>query len=133
MKKILTMCLAAALMLLSFSSCDNVKPEFKFQLALSGDVEAPAVVNGDFTVNVTNVFEAEYQCNGNYFAVSEAQDLSSPQGAAANDWLDEYLEQNVVKYFDANATYDIYVKGYVLEKLTGITFSVDKHITNKSN
>ena len=42
-----------------------------------------------------------------------------------NDWLD-----NSITFTSAGGTYDIYVKGYVRETATGLTFAIDRHFTN---
>jgi len=129
MKQFIMICFGA-LMLLSLSSCKDVKPEFSFELNLKGDVEA--VVSGDFDVNVCNVQADSLQLQA-FFNADQALALSAPEGENANAWLDKYIENNVLKYLEPNAVYDIYIKGYIKEKLTGLNFSVDKRITNKAD
>lgn len=129
MKQFIMICFGA-LMLLSLSSCKDVKPEFSFELNLKGDVQA--VVSGDFDVNVCNVQTDSLQLQA-FFNADQALALSAPEGENANAWLDKYIENNVLKYLEPNAVYDIYIKGYIKEKLTGLNFSVDKRITNKAD
>lgn len=45
-------------------------------------------------------------------------------------YLDEWFANNF-EIVDYSGTYDIYIKGYVKETLTGFTFSIDRHFTNK--
>lgn len=42
-----------------------------------------------------------------------------------NNWLEESI-----KVTDFSGHYDIYVKGYVMETMTQIKFSIDRHFTN---
>lgn len=131
MKRFILLVLATMLACPFFTSCKGVKPEFKFQLELTGDVaDTTTAIKGDFTVNATNEvlndFAACYVTND-----AEILSIAEPQGAEANDWLDKYIQDNVVAQFTATTTYYIAVKGYVHETITGITFSVDKVFTNK--
>lgn len=123
------MCLAAALMLLCFSSCKDVKPEFKFSPNLTGEVQnAPTAVAGDFAVNVANEQAVFFSLEN----AGEVLSIEAPQGNDANNWLDSYVEANVLSYFDSQTGYDIYVKGYVKESVTGLMLTVDKRFTNKT-
>lgn len=116
-----------AFMLAAFSSCKDTKPEFNFDLQFDGQTEVVEPhINGSFDVNVTNE---------HVLTLKSAQNLKSIEdsaGADALEWLDSYVYSNVVHELEqAKALYTIHVKGYVYEKLTGITFSVDKTYTNK--
>lgn len=120
----------------AFTSCKDVKPEFKFQLELTGDVaDSTTAIKGDFAINVTN--EAAQDFNAVYVLGAAADNailsIAEPQGAQANEWLDNYIQENVINEFTATTEYYIAVKGYVHETLTGITFSVDKVFTNRTN
>ena len=125
--------LCVSLLTLSFlSSCKDVKPEFKFQLELSGDVsDSPTAIKGDFTINITN--EVVQNFNDAYIlgASKDVISITEPQGVQANEWLDKYIQENVINEFYDTTEYYIAVKGYVHETLTGITFSVDKVFTNR--
>ena len=129
MRKILLF-LVIALTLIAITSCKDVKPRFKFQLALNGEVaDSVTAVQGDFDVNVCNNVVVFQTIND----TTEVLSIVSPEGNDANNWLDNYIQTNVVSEFANSTEYVINVKGYVYETLTGITFSVDKTFTNKTN
>ena len=133
MKKFITICCVLFLVLAAFTSCKDVKPEFKFQLELTGDVaDATTAIKGDFAVNVTNEIINDF--NATYVltdANTEILSIAEPKGARANEWLENYVQENVINEFSATTDYYIAVKGYVHETLTGLTFSVDKVFTNR--
>ena len=133
MKKFITICCVLFLVLAAFTSCKDVKPEFKFQLELTGDVaDATTAIKGDFAVNVTNAIINDF--NATYLladANTEILSIAEPKGAQANEWLENYVQENVINEFSATTDYYIAVKGYVHETLTGLTFSVDKVFTNR--
>lgn len=130
MKKFITICCALFLALAAFTSCKDVKPEFKFQLALVGDVaDSATCIAGDFDINVCN--------NADVFATindtDEIVSIVAPEGAEANRWLENYIEENVINEFYSTTEYSVSVKGFVHEVNTGMTFSVDKTFTNHQN
>ena len=130
MKKILFAIVMASLMMLAFTSCKDVKPEFKFQLSLVGDVaDSATCIAGDFDINVCN--------NADVFATindtDEIVSIVAPEGAEANRWLENYIEENVINEFYSTTEYSVSVKGFVHEVNTGMTFSVDKTFTNHQN
>lgn len=132
MKRFIILLCVSLLTLGFLSSCKDVKPEFKFQLELSGDVsDSPTAIKGDFTIDVTN--EVVQNFNNAYIlgASKDVVSITEPQGIQANEWLDEYIQENVINEFHDTTEYYIAVKGYVHETLTGITFSVDKVFTNR--
>lgn len=129
MRKILLF-LVIALTLTAITSCKDVKPRFKFQLALNGEVaDSVTAVQGDFDVNVCNNVVVFQTIND----TTEVLSIASPEGNDANNWLDNYIQTNIISEFANSTEYVINVKGYVYETLTGITFSVDKTFTNKTN
>lgn len=129
MRKILLF-LVMALTLTAITSCKDVKPRFKFQLALNGEVaDSVTAVQGDFDVNVCNNVVVFQTIND----TTEVLSIASHEGNDANNWLDNYIQTNVISEFANSTEYVINVKGYVYETLTGITFSVDKTFTNKTN
>ena len=130
MKKILFAIVMASLMMLAFTSCKDVKPEFKFQLALVGDVaDSATCIVADFDINVCH--------NADVFATindtDEIVSIVAPEGAEANRWLENYIEENVINEFYSTTEYSVSVKGFVHEVNTGMTFSVDKTFTNHQN
>lgn len=132
MKRFIILLCVSLLTLGFLSSCEDVKPEFKFQLELSGNVsDSPTAIKGDFTINVTN--EVVQNFNDAYIlgASKDVISITEPQGVQANEWLDKYIQENVINEFHDTTEYYIAVKGYVHETLTGITFSVDKVFTNR--
>ena len=129
MRKIILF-LVMALTLTAITSCKDVKPRFKFQLALNGEVaDSVTAVQGDFDVNVCNNVVVFQTIND----TTEVLSIAAPEGNDANNWLDNYIQTNVISEFANSTEYVINVKGYVYETLTGITFSVDKTFTNKTN
>ena len=129
MRKILLF-LVMTLTLTAITSCKDVKPRFKFQLALNGEVaDSVTAVQGDFDVNVCNNVVVFQTIND----TTEVLSIASHEGNDANNWLDNYIQTNVISEFADSTEYVINVKGYVYETLTGITFSVDKTFTNKTN
>lgn len=130
MKKFFIMCFVALLATLALLSCDGTKPEFKFDLEVAGDVsDTPTQINADFHASVTNVPVVETQTM--LFSAAPTKDITSPEGADALQWLDEYIKTNVIDEMGPETVYEIKVKGYVHEKVTGLTFSVDKKFSNK--
>ena len=129
MRKILLF-LVMTLTLTAITSCKDVKPMFKFQLALNGEVaDSVTAVQGDFDVNVCNNVVVFQTIND----TTEVLSIASHEGNDANNWLDNYIQTNIISEFANSTEYVINVKGYVYETLTGITFSVDKTFTNKTN
>ena len=129
MRKILLF-LVMALTLIAITSCKDVKPRFKFQLALNGEVaDSVTAVQGDFDVNMCNNVVVFQTIND----TTEVLSIASPEGNDANNWLDNYIQTNVIQEFPNSTEYVINVNGYVYDTLTGITFSVDKTFTNKTN
>lgn len=129
MKKFFLMCFVALLATLALPSCDGTKPEFKFDLELAGDVsDTPTQITADFHASVTNVPVVETRTL--LFSAAPAKDINSPEGADALKWLDEYIQSNVIAEMGPQTSYNITVKGYVHEKVTGLTFAVDKQFTN---
>lgn len=130
MKKIFYVILMAASMMLAFTSCKDVKPEFKFQLALVGDVaDSATCIAGDFDINVCNNTDVFAKIND----TDEIVSIVAPEGAEANKWLENYIEENVINEFYSTTKYSVSVKGFVHEVNTGMTFSVDKTFTNHQN
>lgn len=130
MKKFFAMFIVAFLATFALSSCDGTKPEFKFDLEVSGDVsDTPTSIVADFNASVTNVPVVETQTM--LFSAAPTKDITSPEGVDALQWLDDYIKTNVLDEMGPETVYEIKVKGYVHEKVTGLTFSVDKKFSNK--
>ena len=124
------------------TSCTSCNPSVQF------GIEYSLVSSGETTGDVSVSFEgghfnvdgdAKYSFSwansfpllkaGNMVSLSEALESNDAKTATAakyvNDWLDRSL-----KVSSASGTYDIYIKGYVKETATQITFSIDRHFTN---
>lgn len=136
MKKFLTICCVLFMTLIAFTSCKDVKPEYKFKLEIAGEVvDTPTNIQGDFSVNVCNDAIAEYDAR--YVRTAEAEvpstimSIAEQEGTETNKWLDNYIQNNVIAELAPTTEYNITVKGYVHEEVSGITFSVDKVFTNK--
>ena len=138
MKKFL-FAFVAALVVLATSGCDSTTPwGVEYSLNSTGKTDASVelmVFNGSIALNG----DANYVLDWN-----NVQKLASPANAIplkdgllyadqqtvqaaeyVNGWLDEWFK---VVSFEGH--YDIYIKGYVKETKTQITFSVDRHFTN---
>ena len=123
--------------LIAFTSCKDVKPEYKFKLEIAGEVvDTPTNIQGDFLVNVCNdTTIAEYAARNVRTAEAEVpstiMSIAEKEGIEANKWLDDYIQNNVIAELAPTTEYNITVKGYVHEEVSGITFSVDKVFTDK--
>ena len=120
-------------------SCNNENNGFGIEYALNSDGVTDGHVvltfpSGEFSLkgdanyqfewtNVDKVVTNDVKSLDSALATKDVQVLSAAN--YVNAWLD-----SVIKITEADGNYDIYVKGYVKETLTGITFSVDKHFTN---
>lgn len=127
MNKIVLFLVMALITMIAITSCKDVKPEFKFQLEIDGEAaDSATAIQGDFNVNVCNNAVA-------FMDMSETNVLSiaAPEGNDANDWLDNYIQTNVISELPNSTEYVINVKGYVYDTLTGMMFSADKTFTNK--
>ena len=120
-------CLLAIMVLgVLFATSCKESPEFRFQLNLTGIVtNAPTEIAADFSINAAN--EAV-----SYFSLEQnAPVLAIESDIKANDWLNQYINDNVIANLEPETIYDFYVKGYVKEKVSGVQFSVDRRFTNK--
>ena len=142
MKKILFSLVAVlgVLATLVSCSCNNEDTPWGVEYSLNSDGKTDAsvtlaVFNGSVSLNG----DADYVLHWNNapkllgaekaVVLSDAlcsNDAKTLQAAEyVNGWLDEWFK---VVSFEGH--YDIYIKGYVKETKTQITFSVDRHFTN---
>lgn len=138
MKKFL-FAVVAALAVLATSGCDDNAPwGVEYSLKSTGKTDASvtlAVFNGSIVVNGDADYVMDWNNAPKLLGAEKAVVLSDAlcsndektlQAAEyVNGWLDEWFK---VVSFEGH--YDIYIKGYVKEKKTQITFSVDRHFTN---
>lgn len=138
MKKFL-FAVVAALAVLATSGCDDNAPwGVEYSLKSTGKTDA-SVALMVFNGSVGIIGDADYVLEwsnapkvlgaGKAVILDEAlhcNDAKTLQAAEyVNGWLDEWFK---VVSFEGH--YDIYIKGYVKETKTQITFSVDRHFTN---
>ena len=77
---------------------------------------SPADTNKVFNLGAARSLDESLTCN----------DMKVVQAAEfVNTWFEEFIK---VSSFEGH--YDIYVKGYIKETKTQITFSIDRHFTN---
>lgn len=130
MKKFLFLCFTLLIASMVMFSCKDVKPEFKFDLELTGDVaDAPTQITSDFNVAVTNIQADSVQKV--IFLAAPCKAITEPEGADALQWLDSYIQTNVISEMGPETVYYIHVVGMVHESVSGITFSVDKEFSNR--
>lgn len=128
MNKIVLFLVMALITMIAITSCKDVKPEFKFQLEIDGEAaDSATAIQGDFNVNACNNDVAFIDMNE-----TNVLSIAAPEGNDANDWLDNYIQTNVISEFPNSTEYVINVKGYVYDTLTGMMFSADKTFTNKT-
>lgn len=135
--------LAAILALaVSFTSCKTAQFGVAYAVTVVGDGDGQVDVSfpqGRFAMdgtagidlrvsNDTNVLTAPVTCKA--FVLNE----NDPQHLKALRLCNDFMEQEfVVNETEAGGTYDILIKGFVRETLTGIGFEVEKHLTNRAN
>lgn len=134
----------ALAMLATFSACScsnsDTPQGVEYSLQSDGQTDANVAVqffnanlslNGgaDYVFDWTNVTAPAVLQTTKAVVLNDALACSDIQTAQAaeyvNGWLDEWFK--VVSF---EGTYDIYIKGYVKETKTQITFSIDRHFTN---
>lgn len=144
MKKFIIILVAALTMFATLSSCScnnrDIPWGVEYSLQSEGQTDANVAVqffnanlslNGgaDYVFDWTNVTTPAALQTTKAVVLNEALTCSDIQIAQAaeyvNGWLDEWFK---VVSFDG--TYDIYIKGYVKETKTQITFNIDRHFTN---
>ena len=133
--------IAAALTLVFANACTscNNNTNFGIEYSLQSDGLASSMIEiafngGSFTMNG----DANYALSWNntvFLKNAEATPLESAleskniktveAAKRVNDWLNDSF-----KLVSAEGMYDIYVKGYIKEIITGIIFKVDKRFTN---
>lgn len=144
MKKFILIAVAALAMLATMgcTSCSNSDAPWGVEYSLQSDGQTDANVavqffnanlslNGgaDYVFNWTNVNAPAVLQTTQAVVLNDAltcSDIKTAQAAEyVNGWLDDWF-----KVLSFEGIYDIYIKGYVKETKTQITFSVDRHFTN---
>lgn len=127
MKKIIILALVALTTLLVSSCKGDTTPEFSYNLGVDGFVtnstlpihsEFDAAVVSDTTLTVSNL------------NLSEVQPITAEAGENASDWLNGYVSDMYLSKLDAGTKYSVHIEGFIKEKKSGITFSVNKTFKN---
>ena len=127
MKKIIILALVAFISLLVSSCKGDTTPEFSYNLGVDGSVtnstlpihsEFDAAVVSDTTLTVSNL------------NLSEVQPITAEAGKNASDWLNGYVSDMYLSKLDAGTKYSVHIEGFISEKKSGLTFSVNKTFKN---
>ena len=105
------------------TSCDNKKPEFKYQVDVGGQLAFVASETvSTFTAFVSNTTTPTM--------LSASPDVSAGESSVITSAAEEYFEAQIKAALPTNTYYNITIKGYVTEKLTGITVAINKTFNN---
>jgi len=133
---------------MSLTSCkEGVKPEVVYNMNITGDTDGAVDVvfpNGslalDGAAKVAFVFSNDttqtiysYLNDGNkLYTEKDIINSNNPEQIQALLRVNEYVDNNFgVTATEAVGHYDVYVKGYVKETLTGFVIAVNRRWTNK--
>lgn len=137
MKKIISLIAIMLVSAAAFVGCtkDSFGIEYAFETngVTNGHVNIEFVggefgVNGeaDFNFNISNVTDTTARTVSLTEALQNTNDEEVYRAACkVNEWMDTAFAVT-----DFSGTYDIYVKGYVMETFTQIKFSIDRRFTN---
>ena len=125
---------------MTVASCTGDKT-FGFEYALNSDGTTDGSValvfpNGEFSIKGDAGYDFAWTnvdkelLFGEALSLEEAVEANDEKVAKAANEVNNWLE-SAIHVTDAQGNYDVYVTGFVRETLTGLTFSVDKHFTNK--
>ena len=122
----------------SCTSCKN-DVQFGIEYSLTSDGTADGNVTFFFNGGSFNLDgSADYQFTwASSIIWANADGLDLEQALASKDnttaetakKVDDWLN-NMITVESLSGTYDIYVKGYIKEIATGLTFAINKHFTN---
>lgn len=140
MKKLFYLALFLPLML--FASC---KPDhspltkFTYDLTITGDADGIVTVNfpdGSFELNGKAGLYFTYANDtlvvNRFYTMNELFDSSSPTHSLAFSNVNNYLNSHF-SVSSAGGTYDIVIRGYIKEPITGIVVAIDRRFTNREN
>lgn len=144
MKKFICLLAATILMIGATASCTSCNKDvnwgIEYSLQSDGMANGNVVLTfdgGSFTLDgqANYIFEWHNTVFLNATKASlpldtglESEDANTVTAAQkVESWLNDSIT-----VMSAGGTYDIYVKGYVKETATGITFAIDRHFTNMS-
>lgn len=125
MKKILALMALLCAVLVAGVSCNDKKPDIKYQLDVEGLV-----------ANQSTPISAEFKafvCNTDSIKIVASRNVSPVDQALIEASLEHQLLQTFGIKVQQGTAYDILVKGYVREANMGIAIYVDKRFTNAAN
>lgn len=125
MKKIFTLMALLCAVLVAGVSCNDKKPDIKYQLDVEGLV-----------ANQSTPISAEFKafvCKSRFDQDCCLTHVSPVDRALIEASLERQLLQTFGIKVQQGTAYDILVKGYVREANTGIAIYVDKRFTNSAN
>ena len=125
MKKIFALMALLCAVLVAGVSCNDKKPDIKYQLDVEGLV-----------ANQSTPISAEFKafvCNTDSIKIVASRNVSPVDQALIEASLEHQLLQTFGIKVQQGTAYDILVKGYVREANTGIAIYVDKRFTNAAN
>ena len=142
MKKFLCLIVAALLVVGLTSGCNSCSSDVHFGIEYSlqsngtanGDV-AVTFEGGSFTIDGEANYAFSWQNTilltkaNNAISLEQALGAKDARTADAAKKVDDWLN-NSINVTAAGGTYDLYIKGYVKETATGLTFEIDRHFTN---
>ena len=145
MRKFITILFTAlaTLFAVSCTSCNNDNDaKFGIEYAINVDGTTDAAVNvefvsGHFYIDGASKFVFDWSNADNIVKLQNTEAYKLDEALASNDadvakaaaQVDEWLNSEI-KVGDFTGHYDIYIKGYVKETLTGLNFEIDRRITN---
>lgn len=142
MKKFICLLAVALLMVGLTAGCTSCSGDAHFGIEYS--LQSDGQANGNVAVTFDGgSFNIDGQANygfawqntillnevNSFIPLSSALNSKDVQTLEAAKKVDEWLN-NSITVTSAGGTYDIYVKGYVKETMTGLTFAIDRHFTN---
>lgn len=135
--------MVAALLVVGLTSgCNSCSSDVHFGIEYSlqsngtanGDV-AVTFEGGSFSINGDAKYTFSWE---NTILLTKANNVVSLEQALVSKYariadtakkVDDWLNSSI-NVTAAGGTYDLYVKGYVKETATGLTFEIDRHFTN---
>jgi len=110
-----------------FVSCADTKPNLKFNLTITADIQEPNANIWVYSVStVTNDRFAYFPSSDETVRLSVTEQLPE-----TNEWLENYIEKNLIAKLPDKTLYLINVVGWVKETNTGVLIHVDKTFSNE--
>jgi len=148
MKKFLLFAVIALIAVTAFTSCDKDKKDNGFGIVYSTNIDGEG--EGQFQVTFP---QGSVAMNGNAtlnFLISNDKSIltaatvtkdqiltsgDTEKIKVLNQCADFIATQYAIQDVDTegSGTYDFWIKGYIMEKMTGLKFEINRHITNKDS